>query len=149
MKSACGARTRACRVETPLDAFPVAHVGLRPHKVLLAAFCLVLAGCQQTDLKVMIGATTIVAPGAQPIEDSVVVVAGDRVRSVGLRKDVPIPQDSERLNLAGKWIVPAGDARLGINEDANLDVLDRAPNGIAPSLPADVIRRMRHGQWQQ
>ncbi len=97
----------------------------------------------------MIGATTIVAPGAQPIEDSVVVVAGDRIRSVGVRKDVPIPQDSERLNLAGKWIVPAGDARIGINEDANLDVLDRAPNGVTPSLPADVIRRMRHGQWQQ
>lgn len=116
---------------------------------LLVAACLFLGACEKSDLKVLIGATTIVAPGAQPINDSVVVIAGDRVRSVGLRKDVPIPQNSERVDLSGKWIVPAQGARIAINEDADLLVLDRAPTGAAPSLPADVVRKMSHGQWQQ
>jgi hypothetical protein len=117
---------------------------------LLAAalFLLTLAACQKSDLKVLIGATTIVAPGAQPIEDSVVVVADGRIRSAGMRKDVPIPQDSERVDLSGKWIVPAPGARIAVNESADLLILDRPPEGVTPTLPADVIRRMLHGQWQ-
>jgi hypothetical protein len=117
-------------------------------RLLAGALLLALSACQKSDLKVLIGATTIVAPGAQPIEDSVVVVGGGRIRSAGMRKDVPIPQDSERLDLSGKWIVPAPGARIAVNESADLMVLDRAPVNAAPSLPADVIRRMSHGEWQ-
>lgn len=103
--------------------------------------CLMLSACQSSEVKVLIGATAIVAPGAQPIPDSVIVIAGDRIRSVGIRKDVPIPQDSERTAVSGKWIVPAGSARIAVNESADLLILDHAP-------PADVSRRMLHGQWQ-
>jgi imidazolonepropionase-like amidohydrolase len=113
-----------------------------------ALACLLLAACQKSDLKVMIGATTIVAPGAQPIEDSVIVVSAGRIRSVGLRKDVPIPQDSERISVSGKWIVPAAGARIAVNESADLVVLDRPPSGVEPALPGDVSRRMLGGQWQ-
>ncbi len=115
----------------------------------IALLCFSLAACQHPDVKVLIGATAIVAPGAQPLDDSVVVIAGGRIRSVGLRKDIPIPQDSERMDLTGKWIVPASGERIALNESADLLVLDRAPNGAAPALPADVSRRMTHGQWQQ
>ena len=62
--------------------------------VFLSLAFLSLAGCQKQPtvrLKVLIGATTIVAPGAQPIEDSIVVIAGEKIRSVGMRKDVPVP----------------------------------------------------------
>lgn len=115
---------------------------------LLAAACLFLTACQHADLKVLIGATTVVAPGAQPIEDSVIVIAGGRIRSAGLRKNVPIPQDSERMDLKGKWIVPAEGARIAVNESADLMVLDRAPNGSAPGRASDIGRRMLHGEWQ-
>jgi cytosine/adenosine deaminase-related metal-dependent hydrolase len=118
-------------------------------RTLLVLLCLSLAACQRSDVKVLIGATAVVAPGAQPIEDSVIVVAEGRIRSAGMRKDVPIPQDSERVNLAVKWIVPAEGARIAVNESADLLILDRSPNGATPALPADVSRRMVHGQWQQ
>ena len=65
---------------------------------------LLLSGCRTkpaVKLKVLIGATTIVAPGAQPIEDSIIVIAGDKIQSVGMRKDVPVPQASDRTDLAG------------------------------------------------
>jgi imidazolonepropionase-like amidohydrolase len=109
---------------------------------------MLLAGCQNSSVKVLIGGTAIVAPGAQPIQDSVIVVADGRIRSVGVRKDVPIPQDSERTDVSGKWIVPADNERLAINESADLMILDRAPDGVKPALPADVSRRMRNGQWE-
>ena len=96
---------------------------------------LLLAGCGNTDVKykVLIGATTVVAPGARPIEDSVVVIAGKKIRSVGMRKDVPVPQNSDRTDLTGRWIVPAEGSVIGPEEVANLLVLEHAPNGVAPS----------------
>jgi hypothetical protein len=120
------------------------------NRLLTAALLLILAACgnQGSELKVLIGATTIVAPGAQPIEDSVVVIAGGRIRSAGMRKDVPIPQDSERVDLSGKWVVPALGARIAVNDSADLLVLDRAPEDAEPARPADVTRRMSHGEWQ-
>ncbi|MGD1071725.1 MAG: hypothetical protein ABSB15_16450 [Bryobacteraceae bacterium] len=117
---------------------------------LLAAIAgiLLLAACQRSDVKVLIGATVIVAPGAQPMEDSVIVVVGRSVRSVGLRKDIPIPQDSERTDLTGKWVVPPAGGRIAIGESADLLVLEHAPSGAAPASPGDVYRRLDAGRWQ-
>jgi hypothetical protein len=109
---------------------------------------LLLTGCQRSDVKVLIGATTIVAPGAQPLADSVIVVAGRSVQSVGLRKDVPIPQDSERTDLSGKWVVPAPGTQIAPGKNANLLVLEHAPKGAAPVSPGDVSRRLTDGVWQ-
>lgn len=112
----------------------------------------ILAGCQTqppVKLKVLIGATTIVAPGAQPIQDSIIVIAGDKIRSVGMRKDVPVPQASDRTDLAGEWIVPAKGSRIAVNETANLIVLHKAPNGAEPANPADVGARIVAGEWEK
>jgi imidazolonepropionase-like amidohydrolase len=80
--------------------------------------------------------------------DSVIVVAGRSVRSVGLRKDIPIPQDSERTDFSGKWIVPAPGARIAAGKSADLLVLDHAPDGAAPVNSGDVSRRLTAGGWQ-
>ena len=111
---------------------------------------LLLAGCRtkpDVRLKVLIGATMIVAPGAQPIEDSIIVIAGNKIRSVGMRKDVPVPQASDRTDLAGEWVVPAKGARIAVDEIANLIVLHTAPNGIDPANSADPGVRIVAGEW--
>jgi len=120
-------------------------------KGLVAALaCLILSGCGNTDVrfKVLIGATTITASGDSPIDDSIIVVAGRKIRSVGTRKDVPVPQNSDRVDLKGKWIVPENGSTIGPGEPANLIVLDHAPGGIAPANPADVESRLVAGEWK-
>lgn len=106
-------------------------------RLLAVPACLMAVACQKSDVKVLIGATTLVAPGAPPVEDSVVVVAGSRIRAVGIRKDVPIPQDSERLDVTGKQIAPIEGARIAPGESADLVVTGPGYN-----------RKMTHGQWQ-
>src|SRR5208337_3664782 len=103
--------------------------------LLLAAGFFLLAACKNSDIKfkVLIGATTTVAAGERPIEDSVVVIAGSKVRAVGMRKDVPVPQNSDRTDLTGRWIVPAPGSVIGPEETANLLVLEHAPNGVTPA----------------
>lgn len=115
---------------------------------LLAIF--LLSACKNSDVrfKVLIGATTVAGPGEKPIEDSVVVIAGSKIRSVGERKDVPIPQNSDRIDLKGKWLVPASGSVIGREEIANLLVLDHAPNGVVPANSADVGARLVAGEWK-
>lgn len=110
---------------------------------------LALAGCETSGarLTVLLGATTVVAPGAQPIQDSVIVIAEGRIRSLGMRKDVPIPQNSDRVDLKGRWIVPASGARIAIAEKANLLILANPPNDVTPASARDVQTRMAGGEW--
>jgi hypothetical protein len=125
-------------------------LGMRK-KLVPVILLLLLAGCQKKPdvrLTVLIGATTIVAPGAQPITDSIIVIAGSKIRSVGMRQDVPVPQASDRTDLTGAWVVPAQGARIAIDEPANMIVLHHAPNGIAPANPADVGAHIVNGEWQ-
>jgi hypothetical protein len=117
-------------------------------KALAIAGFILLAACQKSDVKVLIGATAIVAPGAQPIEDSIVIVAGHTIRSVGMRKDIPIPQDSERTDLTGKWVVPAQGSRIAVGEESNLLILNRAPGGGAPTDAGDISRKLIGGEWK-
>jgi hypothetical protein len=115
-------------------------------RVLVSGLILILAGCEKSDTKILIGATTITSAEAAPIPGSVIVVAGKTIRAVGLQKNIPIPQDSDRSDLSGKWVVPQPGGRISAGEPANLLVLDHAPSGVPQ--PADASRRMIDGQWQ-
>lgn len=125
------------------------------HRIFVAtAMLLIASACSkkppQPDFtaKVLIGATLITAPGAAPIDDSIVVVDKGKIRAAGARKDVPVPQASDRTDLAGEWIVPAEGARIEPGEPANLVVLKHAPNGVQPADPADVGARLENGDWK-
>jgi hypothetical protein len=122
-------------------------------KLLLTAVCAAASltgvscqsGNQVSGIKVLIGATEIPQAGANPVPDAVIVISGDTIRAAGIRKDIPIPQDSERTDLTGKWVAPVTGGRIAAGEPADLYVLDSAPNG-APA-PNAAARRMIHGQW--
>ena len=118
---------------------------------LVVLIPLLIAGCRKKPdftVKVLIGATATTAPGEQPIEDSVIVIAGTKIRSVGIRKDIPIPQASDRTDLTGEWIVPVEGSRIETGETANLLILKHAPNGITPAAPADPGARIVAGEWK-
>jgi imidazolonepropionase-like amidohydrolase len=81
---------------------------MRQSVALLAAL-LALTACkpsEESNAKAIIGAVLIDGQGGPPISDSVVVVSGSRIRAAGLRANVPIPAGSEKINGAGKFLVP-------------------------------------------
>jgi hypothetical protein len=119
---------------------------------LAVAGFLFLAACQKSGekvvVKVLIGATTVTTPYAPPLEDSIIVIAGSKIRAVGLRKDIPVPQASDRTDLTGRWIVPAPGSKIDAGETANLMILDHAPKGATPANPGDVGAQIVAGEWQ-
>ena len=121
---------------------------MRTALVLLAA-SLLLSGCQKEVYKVLVGGTVIASPGATPIHDSVVVISRGKIRSLGTQQEVSIPQNADRTDLDGAWILPAPGETIDTGKPADLLIVHKAPTSNAtPGDPSDVGARMVNGEWQ-
>lgn len=65
-----------------------------------------LSAAQKTAPLVIQGGTLIDATGQPPIEDAVIVVEGERIKSVGKRGEVAIPRGARVIDAKGKTILP-------------------------------------------
>jgi imidazolonepropionase-like amidohydrolase len=66
----------------------------------------------------IVGARLIDGSGAKPLDGSVVVVEGDRIREVGPRSRVRIPRDARVMDATGKVLMPGlVDAHCHINQE--------------------------------
>ena len=70
------------------------------------------------------GATVIDGTGAPPIRDGVVVVRDGRITAVGPRSRVRIPAGAQRVNVAGKTIIPG---LVNAHAHVQLDARSQAP----------------------
>jgi len=69
-----------------------------------------LTGCKPTEeshMKAIIGAVLLDGSGGPPVSNSVVVVAGDRIRAAGASSTVPIPSLADKIDGSGRFLVPA------------------------------------------
>ncbi len=73
--------------------------------------------------------------GGPPLSNSIVLVAGDRIRAAGSQSNIPIPADADKIDGAGNFLVP------GL-----VDVCDSAnPSGmLRPANPEEA--RVRVGE---
>lgn len=82
---------------------------MRPRAALLL-LSISLCACRPTEesrMKAIIGAVLIDGLGGPPLSDSVVVVAGSRIREAGARSTVAIPAEADKVDGSGKFLVPA------------------------------------------
>lgn len=82
-----------------------------PAVALTAVFLLVIsAACQRTEgpspFTAIEGATVIDGVSNEPIRDAVILIEGTTIRGVGPREEVSIPGGAQRINAAGKTIIP-------------------------------------------
>jgi len=57
-------------------------------------------------LRVLVGATLIDGTGAEPVQDSVIVIEDEYITAVGKQGEIEIPQGSEVYNLPGMTVTP-------------------------------------------
>jgi imidazolonepropionase-like amidohydrolase len=58
-------------------------------------------------MKAIIGAVLIDGMGGPPLSNSVVVIASERIREAGARSTVLIPEDADKVDGSGKFVMPA------------------------------------------
>jgi imidazolonepropionase-like amidohydrolase len=60
----------------------------------------------RTGALVLLGGTLIDGTGKTPLVDSVIVIEGDRIKTIGTRSEVKIPDGATIVDARGKYIVP-------------------------------------------
>jgi imidazolonepropionase-like amidohydrolase len=58
-------------------------------------------------MKAVIGAVLIDGLGGPPLSDSIVVIASENIREAGARSAVLIPEEADKIDGSGKFLVPA------------------------------------------
>lgn len=62
---------------------------------------------EEGHMKVIIGAVLMDGLGGPPLTNSVVVISGDRIRAAGPASAIPIPAEADKINGAGRFLMPA------------------------------------------
>ena len=93
---------------------------------LLFVLVFAWAGSANEGTLAFVGATVIDGTAAAPLSDGVLVISDGRVRSVGPRSAVTLPDDAEIISVEGKTIMPGlinahGHVGATVGLDANAD----------------------------
>lgn len=67
---------------------------------------LLLLNAQETKLKALVGGTLIDGFGSTPIKNSVIIIDGEKIKSVGTISDTPIPSNAEIISTEGQTVLP-------------------------------------------
>ncbi len=109
---------------------------------ILTSFLLILTSilslAQENQLKALVGGTLIDGFGSDPIKNSVVIIEGEKIISVGTITDTPIPSNAEVISTEGMTVLPGlwdMHVHTMINGHADYDYWDRT----YPPLLKDVI----------
>jgi len=114
---------------------------LTRHRLFPFLLALLLAGCKPPELPrvtCIVGAVLFDGTGGPPISNSVVTIENGRIRAAGMRSNLTIPPEADKIDGSGKFIVPTPidlDSRKpALPEAATLrDVrtqVDRGANGF-------------------
>jgi imidazolonepropionase-like amidohydrolase len=72
----------------------------------LCASATLVAAAQNRPVKALVGGTLVDGNGSHPIQNSVVIVDGDRIRAVGQVGSLAIPQGAEVISTEGMTVLP-------------------------------------------
>jgi hypothetical protein len=107
--------------------------------IALVALLIACTPPQESGVKVIVGAKLIAAPGAAPIEYSVVVVEGGKFREVGPQSSTPVPKGAEMTRGLGMIVESAtGGGAIAAGKPADLILKDEKTSAE---------RMMHNGEW--
>jgi imidazolonepropionase-like amidohydrolase len=99
--------------------------------------CLSAQSPPQPVTRAFVGATLFDGTGAPPIPNAVLVVADGRIVSVGPADQVTIPDDAERVDLSGRFIMPGL-----VNAHGHIGPADGLQSGPAVNTDENVRRQL-------
>lgn len=74
--------------------------------IALLIFCSCSSPTQNSEYRVLDGATVYNGTGSAPIQNGVIVIDGQRIKCIGQQDECEIPEHSEVLDLSGQFITP-------------------------------------------
>src|SRR5215813_3466358 len=103
-------------------------------KISCAALCLFIASIvaaqqRQSGITVIQGATVITGSGSPSIRNAAIVIDAGRIRDIGPRNEVRVPNNAQVIDARGKWVIPGLiDAHVHFSQSAGIytrpDIID-------------------------
>ncbi len=117
------------------------------------------AGAQSRPVKALVGGVLVDGNGSRPLQNSVIIVDGDRVRAVGQVGSLAVPPGAEVISTEGMTVLPGlwdMHVHLQIVGHADYDHWDKTyppafESVIFPAVSQAVAARRRHeraGSWR-
>jgi len=119
--------------------------------MLLAVSCFIHAAVvhaetANTEMWVISGATIIDGSGNKPIKNGVIVIENDRIVSVGKKGNINIPENAQKINAKGKYIIPGlMDANVHLVAGAYLENLVRYEDRIEERIEEAAQISLKYG----
>ena len=91
---------------------------MKKYCAISALLALLLASPAKAELLALTGVNVIDIDGKGPVLDAVVIIDGDRIRSIGSAESNPAPAEARIIPLDGKWLIPGlmnMHVHLGLN----------------------------------
>ncbi len=102
-----GNRMSSDRIRDPLWKTTLKAVDAMRIWVLLAILIVIALSCDVHARVIAISGGTLISPHLPaPLENSVIVLEGERIAEAGKKGDVTIPDGAEVIQASGKWIIP-------------------------------------------
>src|SRR5215471_2861415 len=102
-------------------------------KISCVLFCLFLAAVlmaqPQAGVSVIQGATIITGTGRPAIRNGAIIIDMGRIRDIGPRNEVRVPNNAQMIDARGKWVIPGLiDAHVHFSQSGGLytrpDIID-------------------------
>ena len=79
----------------------------------------------ENNYTLLLGAKLIDGRGNTPMEDSAIVIKGEKITDIGTREGVNYPQDAKKIDLPGKTVLPGLiDAHIHLIGTNSLTLVD-------------------------
>jgi len=79
---------------------------LRTLLSIIFTLSILLLNSQETKIKALVGGTLIDGFGSIPIKNSVIIIEGEKIKTVGTISDTPIPSNAEIISTEGQTVLP-------------------------------------------
>ncbi|QOI96786.1 MAG: amidohydrolase family protein [Flammeovirgaceae bacterium] len=76
------------------------------HTALLTLFLLLAGGISQAQIKALVGGTLIDGYGGKPLQNSVIIIEGERIKAIGQVGSIDIPKNAEVISTEGMSVLP-------------------------------------------
>ena len=96
----------------------------------------------------LVGGNVVDLEGKAPIRDAVILIEGERIKSIGPRSAIAVPQGARVVSLPGKWLVPGlmnMHVHLGLNLPGAARIYNEKPEAKALRMMANARRSLEAG----
>ena len=107
--------------------------------IILMLMAVLAQATEPEKITAIVGGTVVDLDGKSPLENSVILVSGERILSIGAADEITVPVDANIIDAKGKWLVPG---LMNMHVHLGLKLPGKMEAELANETEAELVLRM-------